>query len=177
MLMPAAAFADGQLKNEDFAIQYGARGITSLKRVQDAYETEYISTGGVLGNIAIQYKTPGDAAWNLAREITLVDEPAAPSPGNNAIKYSIATPGVDKSLKADESFQLDGGTLTWTLTIANQGNVLLEIGDLALPLSMAENTPQAGGKFTLRNSFATHSSRAMAPGHFGSVPTPKVRSW
>jgi hypothetical protein len=176
MLMPAAAFADGQLKNEDFAIQYGARGITSLKRVQDAYETEYISTGGVLGNIAIQYKTPGDAAWNLAREITLVDEPAAPSPGNNAIKYSIATPGVDKSLKADESFQLDGGTLTWTLTIANQGNVLLEIGDLALPLSMAENTPRGRGQiytqklirhtFIAGNGSWTFWQRANAEGPF-----------
>ena len=50
--------------------------------------------------------------------------------------------GSPKDLKADESFTLKGDVLEWTLKIANQSAEPVEIGDLALPMSMAEGTPQ-----------------------------------
>src|SRR5262245_25205443 len=88
ILVPALTFADGQLKDDGFAITYGPRGITSLKRVKDAYDTEYISSGGVLGNIAIQYKAAGDTAWTVAREVAAVRDQ---DPETNAIRYSIGS--------------------------------------------------------------------------------------
>ncbi len=170
------SFAEGQLKNDEFAIEYGPRGITSLKRVQDAYDTEYISTGGVLGNVAIQYRVPTATQWSLAREVKLVDEPAQSDTGGNTISYSISGPTPDKALDVKEAFKLEGGVLTWTLTIANQGEQPLEVGDVALPLSMAENTPRVRSQIytqkLIRHSFiAGHGSwvywqRANAEGPF-----------
>jgi hypothetical protein len=156
-LLNAAAFADGQLKDNEFAIEYGPRGITSIKRVQDAYDTEYISTGGVLGSVVIQYKIPTDTKWTLAREIALVEEPAAQNENNNTVKYSISSASEEKTLKAEESFRLEGGVVTWKLTLSNQGDQPLEIGDLGLPLSMAEGTPRVRGQIytqkLIRHSF------------------------
>ncbi len=176
ILTPTWAFADGQLKDNDFAIQYGPHGITSLKRVQDVYDTEYVSMGGVLGNIAIQYKAPNDANWSMAKEIKTVDEPAAANSDANTINYSIGATGADQHLKADESFKLDGGVLTWTISLANQGDQPLVIGDLALPLSMAEGTPRGRGQIytqkLIRHSFIagngswTYWQRANAEGPF-----------
>ena len=94
MLLPALAFADGQLQDNEFAVQFGPRGITSVKRVQDTYDTEYISTGGVLGNVAVQYKTPTETTWKMAREIAMVDEPGK---AENSIKYSIAAAPTNRS--------------------------------------------------------------------------------
>src|SRR5262245_37115815 len=88
ILLPGGAIADGQLKSDEFAVTYGSRGITSLKRVNDAYDTEYISAGGVLGNVAIQYKAAGDANWTVAREVAAAGEPAS---GGNTASYSIGT--------------------------------------------------------------------------------------
>ena len=176
ILAPAVGFADGQLKDNDFAIQYGARGITSLKRVQDDYDTEYLSTGGVLGNVAIQYKTPNDASWSMAREVSLVDDPAATNPDSNTVSYFIGGQKENKTLKANESFKLAGGVLTWTLTLANQCDQPLEIGDLALPLTMAEGTPRGRGQIytqkLIRHSFIAGNGswvywqRANAEGPF-----------
>lgn len=338
LLVPALSFAQGQLKDDAFSIVYGARGITSLKRVGDAYDTEYISSGGVLGNIAIQYKTASDSDWTAAREVAAAGDQ---STGNNTIRYSIgslaptlpqqskafgppsaislsalsddqfpqntappgrgargagagrgsaffniptactwqnergqtdwvqytfpkeeevsnaqvywqtddaaeakvkvpaswrllysagddwkeveastpygvaadqfnrvefkpvkttalrlevkmadeATAGVYewrvgperiaaplKNLAADESFALDGGVLSWTLKLANQSDQPLEIGDLALPLAMAEGTPPGRGQIytqkLIRHSFIAGNGswvywqRANAEGPF-----------
>ncbi len=135
---PSFTLADGALTSDEFALQYGANGITSLKRVNDVANTEYIAAGGAIGNVAIQYRT-GDSPWTLVRNVALVGDAA---PGTNTIVYNIGN--ADSQLKAQESFKLDGGVLTWTLTLANQANAPMEIGDLAVPLAMAEGTPQGG---------------------------------
>ena len=83
--------------------------------------------------------------------------------------------GALKELQADESFKLNGDYLDWTLTIANLSAEPLEIGDLALPLSMAEGTPARGQIYTqklIRHSFIAGNGswafwqRANAEGPF-----------
>jgi hypothetical protein len=54
--------------------------------------------------------------------------------------------GPLKELTADESFKLKGDVLEWTLKLANQSTQPVEIGDLALPMSMAEGTPPGRGQ-------------------------------
>jgi hypothetical protein len=157
VLAPAAAFADGQLGDGEFAIQYGPRGITSLKRVNDAYDTEYLAANGVLGNVTVQYRMAGESNWVLARDVAPSTEAA---PGGNAVDYTIGAPpttaptggdsGAAQNLKATEAFQLSNGELTWTITLSNQGSQSMEIGDLALPMSMAESTPGARGQIYTR---------------------------
>ena len=67
ILMPAIVLAaQGQLASDLFKIQFGDNGITSLKRVKDVHDTEYITPGGALGNLVIRFKTPSDANWRVA---------------------------------------------------------------------------------------------------------------
>jgi Family of unknown function (DUF5695) len=170
VVAPAVGFADGQLKDDGFAIQYGARGITSLKRVKDVYDTEYLAPGGVLGNVVIQYRAGGDARWSVAREIAPMGDAGK---DESAVHYVI---GAQTDLKAEETFALEKGVLTWTLTLANVGEKPLEIGDLALPMSMAEGTPaERGAIYTqklIRHSFVAGNGswafwqRANAEGPF-----------
>jgi hypothetical protein len=172
IFVPGWAFADGRLKNNDFAIEYGPHGITSLKNVGDAYDTEYLATGAVLGNLVIQYKSQDETAWTVAGDPALAADPA---PGSQTLTYSIRS-AKSSPLKADETFTLDGHVLKWTLTLANRSDQPLEIGDLALPLAMAEATPPGRGKIytqkLIRHSFiAGHGSwvywqRANAQGPF-----------
>src|SRR6185312_13343737 len=84
--LPALAISQ-TLTNNAFNIRYGAGGITSLKRVNDKYDTEYLSPGGLLGNVVIQYRTATNSAWTTAREVGA----ATASPDGNTIHYSIGT--------------------------------------------------------------------------------------
>ena len=147
---PILAVADGQLKDDNFAIQFGSRGITSVTRVNDTYDTEYISPGGVLGNVRIRYRSSGDPTWKEAKEIALKEEADGTDANRNSVEYSIGTAENFQTLKADELFKLEDGALVWTLSLSNQTDQPMEIGDLALPLSMAEGTPQARGQIYTR---------------------------
>lgn len=179
-------FAVGQeLSNNAFNIQYGAEGITSLRRANDIHETEYVSKGGVLGNVVIQYRKGTEHGWTTVRGI---GTGSAAAPGSNTINYLIGTlvptlpqPGaasasVMKEIKAEESFKLSGDYLDWTLTIANLTAQPIEIGDLALPMSMAEGIPadrrQIYTRKLIRHSFIAGNGswvfwqRANAEGPF-----------
>jgi hypothetical protein len=86
-LLPGLAFGQ-TLNNDAFNIQYGAGGITSLRRANDIHDTEYITRGGVLGNVVIQYRIGAEQGWKTAREIGA--GPAA-APGSNTVHYMIGT--------------------------------------------------------------------------------------
>ncbi len=49
--------------NDQFKFSYTRNGISSLKHVNDAYDTDYISPGRTLGDVLIRYRKPGDNAW------------------------------------------------------------------------------------------------------------------
>ncbi len=85
ILWPGLAVSQ-TLTNNAFDIRYGAGGITSLKRANDKYDTEYLSPGGFLGNVVIQYRTSTNGGWTPAREVG----PAASADGNT-INFSIGT--------------------------------------------------------------------------------------
>jgi hypothetical protein len=54
------------LANDSFQILTSPAGLTSLKRVHDRYDTDYIADGRALGNVLVRYKLPADAAWQTA---------------------------------------------------------------------------------------------------------------
>ena len=45
-----------------FKVQFGPAGITSLKRANDKYDTEYIARNRVLGHVNVRYKM-GENEW------------------------------------------------------------------------------------------------------------------
>lgn len=46
-------------KVAQFAVRFGEAGITSLKRVNDAFDTDYIQEGETLGHVRVRYRMPG----------------------------------------------------------------------------------------------------------------------
>ncbi len=134
------------------------------------YATEYLAPGATLGKLAIQYKSSSDSQWSVANQVAL--DPKSVS-DENTIRYLVES---SPNLLATQTFSLDAERLTWTITLANRSSETLEIGDLALPLPMAEATPDASGqiytKKLIRHSLiAGHGSwiywqRANAVGPF-----------
>ena len=59
-------------------------------------------------------------------------------------------------LKVTQTFTLDGGALDWTMTLENSGARPAEVGDLGVPLNLAERTGARGDIYTkklLRHAF------------------------
>ena len=73
---PPVAAAD-DLKNESFTIQYDAQGIRSLKRTNDAHDTDYIQAGGALGRLLIKFRNTANGDWRELRE--MVPQPGGPA--------------------------------------------------------------------------------------------------
>ena len=84
--------------------------LTSLRCKGDTNQVEFLRSGQALGEVRLQVRVPG-MPW---REIQR------------------STNGVEISSR----FQLQGNALRWEIRVANMGNGVLEIGDLALPLPM-----------------------------------------
>jgi hypothetical protein len=62
------AAAYGQtLANGLFNLQYSPAGVTSIKRVHDVYDTDYIGSRRSLGDVLIRYRKPGETEWRQAQ--------------------------------------------------------------------------------------------------------------
>ncbi len=102
-------------------------GITSLKRVDDQYDTDYILADATLGEVIVRYRL-GEGAWQ-ALETRCVD------PAQRAVLTDPAQRRwtVDDGIMRQE-FSLGDDALHWTLTFKNSSDQSLELGDIALPL-------------------------------------------
>ena len=130
------------ISNSVFNIRYSEQGITSLTRINDKYDTEYIASGSTLGGLIIRYRTSGQSEWQEISEIMSLS-----SDGQEEvfITYTIGNSASGKDLKVTEQFKLNGEALDWTITLANESNEPLEIGDLAVPTYFSERTPRGRG--------------------------------
>src|SRR6059036_2690640 len=54
------------LHDSQFQLSYSSSGITSLKRVQDKYDTDYISRGRAVGDLLLRYRAPDEKEWKKA---------------------------------------------------------------------------------------------------------------
>ena len=55
-----------QLSNDAFKLAYSSVGVTSIKRNQDIYDTDYISPGRTLGDVLLRYRPQGETSWREA---------------------------------------------------------------------------------------------------------------
>jgi len=63
-ILSVAAIVSGQtIQNEQFHIAYSTTGITSLKHVNDVFDTDYVLPGAAIGNVAIRYRVAGGGEW------------------------------------------------------------------------------------------------------------------
>src|SRR5947207_14990174 len=54
------------LDNSDFKIEFSSAGITSLKRVHDKYDTDYIARGHAVGDLIMRYRPTHEKDWEKA---------------------------------------------------------------------------------------------------------------
>jgi hypothetical protein len=128
------------LTNDQFRIGYSHMGITSLKHVQDVFDTDYLLPGRSAGDLVLRYRAAGATEW---KQISDAELDAAASSGSRVVFHvgrAVPTIAMGKRVEdapeigAAETFQLDGDAMVWTIAIRNTSNRQLEIGDLGLPL-------------------------------------------
>ena len=72
-----------------FQIEYSPAGVTSLKHVQDKYDTDYISSGRALGDLLIRYRAVGEKDWKQASAASMDGAQAA---GQSTANYAVGVP-------------------------------------------------------------------------------------
>jgi len=135
-----------------FNLKLDAGAIVSLRRAQDAVDTEYIQAGRRLGDIFLRYRGK-DGAWvsadtgQLAQTGTFT--PSADGQSYTAVYQVLYAPsGSNTGPEATRAapvpvfaiqmrYAIEDRAIIWTLAIQNLGNAPRQIDDLAIPLPIA----------------------------------------
>ncbi|MGA8437230.1 MAG: DUF5695 domain-containing protein, partial [Candidatus Sulfotelmatobacter sp.] len=88
-----------QLENDQFKITFSPNGLTSLKRVQDVFDTDYILGGRSLGDVVMRYRAPGEA-W---KEISSGTSVSKRSPGEVTYEIGRVVPTIATASRANSS--------------------------------------------------------------------------
>jgi len=88
-----------QLENGQFKVAFTSTGISSLKRVQDVFDTEYILGGRSLGEALVRYRAVG-GPW---KEVSSGTAASQRSPGELAYQIGRAVPTVATESHATSS--------------------------------------------------------------------------
>jgi hypothetical protein len=111
-----------------FLLEFDGRALTSLRFAGDAFPTNYVATGQKLGHVEIAWRRP-NGAWQTfhAEEATT----SADSTGTYHVKDDRGD-----ALVVTVRLEPEGSLLRWTTELSNQSSDPIEIGDVALPLTM-----------------------------------------
>lgn len=117
-----------------FDLQYGERGISSLKKTNDVYNTDYLLEGWELGNVKVRFRLAGETDW---RSLSLGARDgeqggAARRSDDNRFTAVARQSGLVLSIR----FRPQGDHLVWNIRLRNENDRPVEIGDVALPLPM-----------------------------------------
>ena len=126
-----------------FAVEFKDGSIVSLRRVGDAFDTNYVGPEGRLGDVLVRYRRRG-GQWRTfetgtagAGSVQLSDDGSA----SHQATYRVAdSDSLGFELKV--GFVVGRTAIRWTLALENLGEAPLEIGDLAVPLPMNTNFGQ-----------------------------------
>jgi hypothetical protein len=149
-----AAFGQERLANEQFTLAFGQGGIASLKYTKDAFNTDFIQEGKILGTLLLGYRKSG-GDWKTVRTSNLTGQVHGVGSVKDRSRYQVVY-RIEADLELTETFWLQGRELLWTIALRNLGDGSIEIGDLAFP--MVFNTRFA------RNKTMTETQRQIA--HF-----------
>jgi hypothetical protein len=119
-----------KLSNNEFDLNIDNGAIVSLKRVNDAFDTDYIAPESRFCDVVVKYRS-ADSDWKKGSSLDLA----------NAGSANITTEGdtttasydIDKSLALTVKLDLQDNALLWLITLENKTNEPLEIGDIGMP--------------------------------------------
>lgn len=150
----ASSFAGAatSLSDANFQVEVGTSGeISSLKIVGDAFPTVYVmnatnspdqntSEHQWLGELFFTYRL-GAGAWtkgltSVSKSGRTITKPTATSA---LVHYANATEtnGI-QNFTVDETYELKGGALVWSIKLANTSSQSIEFGDMGLPMPFNE---------------------------------------
>lgn len=127
----------------EFGLKFDDHGITSLKRVGDKYDTDYIADWATLGHVTIRYKM-GENEWRefsthdpANKLVKLRDDRSPRVTGQLSVVYN-PQDWRKKEYYADleltERFRAEPDALYWTIFIRNPTHKPIVLGDIYLPL-------------------------------------------
>lgn len=127
----------------EFALKFDDHGITSLKRVGDKYDTDYIAQDATLGHVIIRYKM-GENEWRefSTREpknkLEKLRDDHSPRVSQQLSVIYNPQDWREKQYYADleltERFRAENDALYWTIFIRNPTHKPIVLGDIFLPL-------------------------------------------
>jgi hypothetical protein len=144
-LVGLKSIAETTVSNSHFKLKFKSAGIVSLKCSYDAYNTDYIMMGEILGHILVRYRI-GDRNWQEISTSMMAEDgrrrTTAPTriPPEQFITYNFASRyGWGEDVEMSERFRMEGEALIWTLRFRNLTAEPVEIGDIALSLPFNTN--------------------------------------
>jgi Family of unknown function (DUF5695) len=153
-LLPLLAqSADSQLSgsqlsgssSSQFDVKFNAGAIVNLRRRDDTVDTDYLQ-GRRLGDVNIQCRRPGEE-WQSIQTARLSNSAACVlSPDGKVYQATYdVTNDTPAALRFKTQFSVQDKALIWTMTLQNLADQPLEIGDLALPLSIGARAGRGRG--------------------------------
>jgi hypothetical protein len=131
--------------DSQFAVEFDGGAIVSLRRVRDAFDTNYVCTDGRLGDVTIRYRRFG-GEWR-SFETPGADRERRSSTSADGASHEcsyIVSDGERQDLQLKIGFTIERETIRWTLAVENLSDAPIEIGDLAVPLPMNTRFGQRG---------------------------------
>ncbi len=101
-VLPAQVLSSGE-----FRVAYSPTGLTSLKRVQDAFDTDYVLPGKSLGDIVLRYRVRGAADWQRVSDAAVVS--SASTGSSVAFHIGRAVPTIATAAHATSSIVRPAG--------------------------------------------------------------------
>lgn len=122
-------------KVSQFDLEFDNQGISSLKRKNDIYNTNYIFKGEQLGDVVVRFRQ-SDGRWTTLSTKLMAQKNKLKAKLNNK-KFITTT--ARKGVKLKVIFLLEGKRLIWNIVLKNNNPYPVQIGDVALPLPMNNN--------------------------------------
>jgi hypothetical protein len=145
------------IKNDAFTFNVSPKGITGLWKTADIHPTNYVRRGKAIGDVLIKYKT---VAWD---SIHAINE-AVVTYTNNGKPVAAFKPAFVSSrpLQVNETWNLDGNKLNWNITIENNSDAQVLVGDLATPFfynnQSGENSKEIFEERVIKHHFISGSN-------------------
>ena len=137
-----------EFNNSEFSLQFDSLkgGVTSLKRSNDVFDTEYIKKDHMLGDVMIRYRIK-NSEWKKVVLSEMKDNFTIDVLSKEEYKVVYL---IGDELKLTKHFLLKNDNLVWTMQFQNNSHKSIEIGDIALPFKL--NTDYVAGSVMDENA-------------------------
>ena len=128
---------ESEQPGRQFLLEWNRGGVSSLKLLDDVYDTEYITPGETLGEVLVGLRI-GGGEWRSTTTFASGDIRTVETDGSGTRAYVFSGDGQLlhglRGLGLVEEFSLEGDSLVWRLEFRNETEQTVEIGDIGLPL-------------------------------------------